>query len=150
MYPASRTLPLSLSRSTLAPSILLPSPRFEAAAADCALESLLPPPVRRKVTLDSMLDLVFSFTAGASSDALCFPFPGPGAVSVPTSSMEERPFVLPDVRNVCSNEVRSRLNVRGRASDGAEGWELDGWSRDEDATGGGREVDAFTLEEDTL
>ena len=119
VWPPRALLALSLSLSTLSASTReapCADADVAAAAGDGALGSR-----RRKETLDSMLDLDRSFAAMGSSEAFSFPFPWLAGVIVPVSSSDCLPLDLPVVRSVCSNEVRSRLNVVGRPSTGAAG-----------------------------
>ena len=91
---------------------------------------------RRKETLDSILDLAFSFSLGpSSSEALPLPLAVPCESRPDWSAGGAGSFALDfvAVRKLCSNEDRRRLNVFGwwpAAADAAGCC-----SRDEDAAG---------------
>ena len=112
VWPATRTLSLSRSLEPRAGSLASLARGGTGGTGEGEETSL---PGRRNETLDSILDLAFSFSLGpSSSDALPLPLPAPWE-STPDSSTGAGPlaFDLVAVRKLCSKEERSRLNVFG-------------------------------------
>lgn len=136
--PAKRAfsaLPLPLSLSSFAGSF-----RSLAGMGGAAGEAWSRAPGRRNETLDSILDLGFSFSfETCSSDALSFPLPSVGATTAKSiAGTGDLTRDLVAVRMLCSREERRRLNVLGCGSGLAEddNWDDDG-RREEEASGGG-------------